>query len=106
MRVAVYARKSGRSGDPRTQADGVADWARSCHGATEVEIYAEAISGRDANRPQFNCLVVAAMCGRFDAIAVQAVDRLARGPEIANGLVEGFKKLGVEVLVQHPEWIF
>lgn len=96
MRVAVYARYSDDAQDPRS----IEDQVRLCreHALRHqlgdvVGVYADyALTGAALRtRPQASRLLADALAGRFDAVLIEALDRISRDQEDVAGI---FKRLG------------
>lgn len=91
LRAAIYARYSSDLQRDASIEDQVAVCRRFCEmkGWQVGEIYADrAVSGADANRPNFQRLQSDATKGRFDVVVAESIDRLARQLSAVGGLLD------------------
>jgi DNA invertase Pin-like site-specific DNA recombinase len=79
MKVAIYARVSTDRGEqnPLVQVNALRAWLEG-QGHTVGTVYVDHISGAKSARPQLKLLEADAINGKFDAVAIVKLDRLAR----------------------------
>jgi DNA invertase Pin-like site-specific DNA recombinase len=63
-----------------------------------VEVYTDVLSGADPNRPDYNRMLNDAIAGRFEAIAIYALDRFGRDVIQVTTSLKTLDQVGVKVL--------
>ena len=77
MKVAIYTRVSTTKQEYENQINALKEYCKS-KGWTIHKEYAEVISGKESNRPEFKKMMLEAQQKKFDAILVWALDRFTR----------------------------
>ena len=106
MEVALYARVSSEKQAKKdlstsAQLRALRAFASERGWLVRAEYVDKAKSGRTANRPAFREMLVAVKRGRFDAVLVWKLDRLARNMEISAALDALFRQHRVRVISLH-----
>jgi len=98
MKVALYLRVSTTDQDPETQGREVRSFVAS-HGWDVIETYQDiGVSGARARRPALDRLVKDAWHGRFDAVIVWDLSRMARSTLHALQLLQEFEQMRVRLV--------
>lgn len=97
MRCAIYARVSTTKQDETLQIPRCEEFARR-HEWEVVQIYQDAASGRDANRPGWKALESDLRRHEFDAIIVTKLDRIMRSLMQLLTIFETFQHYGVMII--------
>ena len=98
MRVAAYLRVSTTDQDPETQGREVRAFV-AARGWESVETYQDlGISGARARRPGLDQLVKDAWRGRFEAVVVWDLSRMARSTLHALQLLQEFEQMNVRLI--------
>ena len=98
MRVALYLRVSTTDQDPETQGREVRAFA-AAHGWETVETYQDVgVSGARARRPGLDSLLKDAWHGRFQAVIVWDLSRMARSTLNALELLREFEQIKVRLI--------
>ncbi len=98
MKVALYFRVSTTDQDPESQAREVRAFV-AAHGWEAVETYQDVgISGARAKRPGLDQLVKDAWRGRFEAVVVWDLSRMARSTLHALQLLQEFDQMKVRLI--------
>lgn len=98
MRVALYFRVSTTDQDPETQGREVRQFV-AAHGWELVETYQDVgISGARARRPALDQLLQDAWRGRFQAVVVWDLSRMARSTLNALQLLQEFEQMKVRLI--------
>jgi len=98
MKVALYLRVSTTDQDPESQGREVRAFV-AARGWEVAESYQDVgVSGARARRPALDELVKDAWCGRFEAVVVWDLSRMARSTLNALQLLQGFEQMKVRLI--------
>lgn len=103
MRVAIYARVSTDRGeqDPEVQISALTRWLEAqSHEVSEV--YTDLVSGSKRSRPALDSLL-SDVPGKFDAVAVVKLDRLARSTKDLIEIAGQLEAEGVDLMVKDQQ---
>ena len=97
-KVGIYARVSCSDQNIETQLGPLRDYCQRIGVETQSEYIDNGFSGKDDNRPQFECLLDDIRANQLDCVVVYKLDRIGRSLKHLLYLFEEFKNRGVEFI--------
>jgi DNA invertase Pin-like site-specific DNA recombinase len=106
VRAAIYLRVSTDEQATANQHRELVGMLNRRHPGVHVDVFAdEGVSGSKMSRPSLDGMMAQARKGRFDLVAVWALDRLGRSMQGVVALVLELDRLGVQVVSLQESWL-